>query len=46
MFPSLAEKLYQNQPPFNAPDVWKYVINTYSIRLPELSGLTDPSQSK
>ncbi|KAI8682402.1 Multifunctional fusion protein [Fusarium sp. Ph1] len=22
MFPSLAEKLYQNQPPFNAPDVW------------------------
>lgn len=41
MFPSLAEKLYQTQPPFNAPDVWKYVINPYSIGLLELS--TDQS---
>jgi 1-pyrroline-5-carboxylate dehydrogenase len=23
MFPALAETLYKNQPPFNAPNVWK-----------------------
>lgn len=30
-FPALAEQLYKNQPPFNAPNVWKWVVSDRSL---------------